>query len=243
MKEWYERSFGEDYLVVYKHRNRLDASKQVEKLVDWLKLKPSELILDLCCGNGRHTMALTERGFRVVGVDLSEALLLDAVQKSKGMGIPFIRGEMRNLPFVDRTFDVVVNLFTSFGYFEEDQENERVFQEMARVLNPNGRFLIDFLNRSAVEKNLVPRSEREQEGIKIREERFIEGDFVCKTIIVCDEGEERRYQERVKMYELDQMKQMMTKAGLTIDKVFGNFNGEAYHRDSERMILMGRVNK
>lgn len=243
MKEWYKHSFGEDYLVVYQHRNRLDASKQVEKLVDWLELDQSDLILDLCCGNGRHTIALTERGYHVVGVDLSEALLLKAVQNSKGMGIPFIKGDMRCLPFVDNTFDVVVNLFTSFGYFAEDKENQQVFKEIARVLNHNGRFLIDFLNRSAVEKNLVPRSEREQGGIKIREERYIEGDFVCKKIFVCDEDGEREYQERVKMYDLNQMEQMITHAGLSIKQVFGNFEGETYHQNSERMIIMGCVQK
>jgi len=243
MGKWYEHSFGEDYLVVYKHRSRLDASKEVEKLVKWLKLKETDFILDLCCGMGRHTIALAERGFRVVGVDLSETLLSKAVQSSTRLSIPFIKGEMRNLPFVNHTFDVVINLFTSFGYFEDDQENIKALREMARVLKPDGRFLVDFLNRSAVEKTLVPVSEREQDGLFIREERAIDGDFVCKTILIRDQKGERRYLEKVKMYKLEQMKQMMAEAGLKISMIFGNFNGETYRDDSERMILVGSVKK
>ena len=81
---------------------------------------------------------------------------------------------------------MVLNLFTSFGYFVEDRDNERVLAEIRRVLKPGGRFLIDFLNRPAVLRSLVPVSEREEDGVKIREERWIEGDVVCKRIFVSD---------------------------------------------------------
>jgi ubiquinone/menaquinone biosynthesis C-methylase UbiE len=239
MPQWYEESFGEDYLLVYKHRNRESASFEVEQMIEWLGLS----ILDLCCGTGRHTISLALQGLHVVGLDLSKTLLTRAVSEAKGLSIPFVHGDMRKLPFMDHSFDVVLNLFTSFGYFTEDKDNEQVIKEIARVLKPEGRVLIDFMNREAVKEKLIPKSIREEQGVQIREERQIQGDFVQKQIWVKDERGERTYQERVKMYTHEEMIVMMEKAGLLLEHTYGNFHGEPYHLLSDRMILLGRVNK
>ncbi|MGX9706304.1 methyltransferase domain-containing protein [Laceyella tengchongensis] len=243
MSNWYEKSFGEDYLTVYKHRSRQDASREVAKLEEWLPLRKKQLILDLCCGMGRHTIALARKGFSVVGLDLSSTLLSHAVRESEGLAIPFIRGDMRNLPFVDNQFDVVLNLFTSFGYFEDDEDNLQVLGEIHRILKPQGHFVIDFLNRFAVERSLVPLSVREEENVSIREERWIDGEFVCKHITITDERGTREYEERVKMIEYSRLRQWMEQAGLHVQKAYGNFAGDPYAKDSERMILVGCVDK
>lgn len=239
MSEWFKDSFGEDYLLVYRHRTLEDAENEVDSIVKWLKLTPEDLILDLCCGTGRHSIALARRGYRVTGLDLSESLLSCAAKFSKGLPVRFVQGDMRSLPFSEGMFDVVLNLFTSFGYFVEDQDNERVLAEISRVLKPGGRFLIDFLNRPAVVQGLVPVSEREEEGIKIREERWIEGDVVCKRIFLSDDRGSRQYEERVKMYARDQMEQMMRRAGLTVQRVWGDFEGNPHTEHSQRMIIAG----
>ncbi|MBA4602764.1 class I SAM-dependent methyltransferase [Thermoactinomyces mirandus] len=243
MPQWYEESFGKDYLLVYKHRSQQDASREVEQVARWLALKDNDLILDLCCGMGRHTISLVRRGYRVVGLDLSKVLLEKALEKSNGLAIPYIQADMRNLPLMDGSFDVVLNLFTSFGYFRDDRDNERVLSEIARVLKPDGRFLIDFLNRNSVIKKLVPESEREVDGSQIKEKRRIEGDFVCKTIEIEDEQGKRIYQERVKMYDLNHLIRMLETYSLQAKEIYANFAGEPYHPDGERVIIMGCVKK
>jgi ubiquinone/menaquinone biosynthesis C-methylase UbiE len=243
MGRWYERSFGEDYLLVYKHRTTQAATAEVRQMIAWLKLSEQDLILDLCCGMGRHTLALAQHRLKVVGFDLSKVLLSHAVAAAQGYAIPFVYGDMRSLPFVDHTYQVVLNLFTSFGYFTDDQDNFQVLREIARVLVPDGRFLVDFMNREKVSARLIPWNEREEQGVKIHEARRIEGDWVYKEIWVNDEKGERRYEERVKLYTYAQMEQMMAKAGLEIAEIYGNFQGEPYHAQSERMILVGRVQR
>lgn len=239
---WYEESFGEDYLLVYKHRSRERANREIETVVRWLGLKPGAAVLDLCCGTGRHSIPLHRHGLRVTGVDLSTVLLDVARQEAADLDISFHEGDMRALPFAADFFDGLVNLFTSFGYFEEDEENERVLHEISRVVKPGGRFVIDYLNHAAVERGLVPASERLEEGARIREKRWIEAGFVKKEIEVTDKRGTRRYLEQVKLYPLEAMQSMMARAGLAVESVKGDFESNDYRKtDSPRMIFIGSV--
>lgn len=239
---WYEESFGEDYLLVYRHRNRAAADREVQWAAERLHLNQEDQVLDLCCGTGRHSIALDELGFNVTGIDLSPVLLKHAKASSQGRDIRYIRGDMRRLPFEEDCFDAVFNLFTSFGYFIEDAENQQVLREIRRVLRPDGRFIIDYLNRTAVEKNLVPKSEREESGTRILEKRWIDGDYVRKEITLTDADGRRHYQERVKMYTREQMVTMMEQAGLMVEDVYGDFEGHPYNAEnSPRMIFVGSV--
>lgn len=241
MTEWYERSFGRDYLLVYRHRDFQGATQEVHGMMEWLRLPASASILDLCCGMGRHALALAEAGYRVTGVDLSEVLLEEAMAHDTRGQVKFLRGDMRELP-VDGPFDAVVNLFTSFGYFTDNEDNARVFQEIHRVLKPQGRFIVDFLNPSYVRQQLVPHSERIDGGTRIEERRRIENGFVKKAITLTDAsgGEQREYEERVRLYELADFRNMMDEAGLVIDQVHGSYDGAAYDEEqSKRMIMVG----
>lgn len=241
MTEWYERSFGRDYLLVYRHRDFQGATQEVHGMMEWLRLPASASILDLCCGMGRHALALAEAGYRVTGVDLSEVLLEEAMAHDTRGQVKFLRGDMRELP-VDGPFDAVVNLFTSFGYFTDNEDNARVFQEIHRVLKPQGRFIVDFLNPSYVWQHLVPHSERVDGGTRIEERRRIENGFVKKAITLTDAsgGEQREYEERVRLYELADFRNMMDEAGLVIDQVHGSYDGAAYDEEqSKRMIMVG----
>ncbi|SFX77173.1 Methyltransferase domain-containing protein [Thermoactinomyces sp. DSM 45891] len=241
MSTWYQESFGKDYLLVYHHRDQQNAEQEVKQITEWLQLTTDDFILDLCCGTGRHTATLAMEHLNVVGLDLSPTLLSKAVSRNQPYKIPFIIGDMRHLPFVGETYDVVLNLFTSFGYFETDEENEQVIREVARVLKPKGRFLIDYLNREYVVEHLVAVSQREQDGIHIQEERSIQGDFVVKKITLSDKQGERTYTEQVKMYTYDQMIDMLHRNGLRVKQMYGGFNGTSYHENSPRMILIGNV--
>ncbi|MCD1258127.1 class I SAM-dependent methyltransferase [Paenibacillus athensensis] len=237
---WYQRSFGDDYLLVYKHRDMQGAYEEVKQMAAWLRLPQGATVLDLCCGMGRHSLALTDLGYRVTGVDLSDVLLGEADRLDQEKRVRRLRGDMRSVP-LDETFDAVVNLFTSFGYFDDDAENERVLEEMNRLLKPGGAFLIDYLNPEYVRHHLVPYSERTEDGVRIQETRRIEDGCVRKRIVLSGEGEpEREYLEQVKLYDRSAFESMLLQAGLTLDAVYGGYDGSAYSAEgSTRMIFVG----
>lgn len=239
MKYWYQESFGEDYLLIYRHRSKEQAKQEIDQLIKWLQLTTNDHILDLCCGSGRHAISLAEAGYHAIGIDLSETLLRKAIQDAQGLPVYFVHGDMRRLPFLDGSFQVVLNLFTSFGYFEQNESNLMVLKEIQRVLKPKGRFCIDFLNEQYLRRNLVPESKRKIGDTLIHEVREIKGDSVIKTLCISDHKNERVYFERVKMYTQAEMIAMLEQAGLAIDQIYGDFRGQPYSEDSERLILIG----
>jgi len=241
MVMWYQESFGHDYLTVYKHRDFQGAYREVQRMVSWLQLPPGAEILDLCCGMGRHSLALADSGYRVTGVDLSEVLLEEARRHDQFSRVTWIRGDMRQVP-LHRDFDAVVNLFTSFGYFDRDEENARVLKEIDRLLKPGGKFIIDYLNPQYVTEHLVPYSERVEGDLRIEEKRAVEDGCVRKKITIHKEdGSVRTYLEQVKLYGLHDFQRMLDGTDLQLDRVYGNYENETFvpHR-SQRMILVGR---
>jgi ubiquinone/menaquinone biosynthesis C-methylase UbiE len=240
MSAWYEESFGQDYLVVYKHRDFQGAKNEVQKMVRWLELQPGADIFDLCCGMGRHSLTLADYGFNVTGMDLSDVLLNEAQRLDDEGKVRWLHGDMRQIP-LEQSFDAVVNLFTSFGYFTDEAENEKVLHEISRLLKNKGKFIIDYLNPAYVEANLVPHSNRHEEGLEIDESRSIEEGCVRKRIIIREKGKaERNYLEQVRLYRLDDFKRMLTAAGLEIEHVFGHYDGTDYvEQQSPRLIIVG----
>ncbi|MBE1443523.1 class I SAM-dependent methyltransferase [Paenibacillus sp. OAS669] len=242
MSDWYRKSFGDDYLLVYKHRDMEGAYHEVKRMIEWLKLPQGSSVLDLCCGMGRHSMALRDFGYKVTGVDLSSVLLMEANKLNVNKEVRFLQGDMRNVPLTE-TFDAVVNLFTSFGYFEHDEENERVLREIYRLLAPEskGKFIIDYMNPDYVKQHLVPFSSRMEGGITIEENRRIEDGFVKKTIVVRDsDAGERTYLEQVKLYGLEAFRELLDRSGLEVTHVYGDYHASEYDRnESKRMIFVG----
>lgn len=240
MTAWYEESFGQDYLLVYKHRDMQGAQAEVKRMADWLKLPGGSTILDLCCGMGRHSVALADQGYRVTGMDLSKVLLAEARKLDDSGRIDWLEGDMRSIP-AEGPFDAVVNLFTSFGYFEVEGENAKVLSEMARVLKPGGVFIIDFLNPTVVAARLVPYSERMDDGVRIEERRSVEDGFVRKRIVLSEPGRpDRHYLEQVRLYGLEDFRRLMHGTGLVIDRVYGNYDASSYDPvSSQRLIMAG----
>lgn len=239
MSDWYRKSFGDDYLLVYKHRDMQGAYDEVKRMIEWLQLSPGADVLDLCCGMGRHSMALNDFGYNVTGIDLSEVLLSEARKLDGQHLVRFLQGDMREVP-LDGPYDAVVNLFTSFGYFEDDEQNVKVLKEIHRLLKAQGKFIIDFLNPEYVISHLVPFSTRDEDGITIEESRRIEDGFVRKSIVVKEGAEERTYMEQVKLFDLKRFQEMLRASNLEIDHVYGDYNASEYDRElSKRMIFVG----
>src|SRR4051812_21827026 len=154
MTEWFEQWFGEEYLRLYPHRDDDDARQAVQLIADAVPLA-GRRVLDLACGPGRHATHLAETGAHVVGLDLSAALLTRARQRLARRA-QLVRGDMRCLPFRGGSFDVVVNLFTSFGYFSDDEQHLAVLREAGCTLGPGGALVLDYFNAEKVRRELVP---------------------------------------------------------------------------------------
>lgn len=236
---WYKEWFGEEYLELYSHRNADEADRHLDFVERHLAPGRPEprLVLDLACGAGRHTQALRNRGYRTVGVDLSLTLLAHPPR------IPNAAGDMRRLPFEEEAFDWVLNFFTSFGYFERERENFRVLEEIARVLAPGGRFLIDFLNRDVVLANLKAREEQTIAGRHVSIQRWYDEETrrINKRMRLETPGKpSRTYLESVRAYSRDEVTIGSRWAGLQVNALYGNFAGEPFDRDSQRLILVGQ---
>jgi len=199
--------------------------------------------LDLACGAGRHVHYLASLGFPVVGLDLSKALLTNAIHSSPISDLPWIQADMRTVPFCGNSFSIVMNLFTSFGYFGDDRDNVKVIREISRVLKPGGWLVLDTLNSSEVIVNLVPKSERREGDISITEERSIDPKQhrVNKIIGIKRGKQQKTYLESVRMYEVSELHQLMQSAHLTPKILWGNYQGSEYHSLSPRIIIAAQA--
>ena len=237
MTEWFEEWFGEDYLRLYPHRDDADARRAVALICQTVGLQSGWRVLDVACGAGRHARAFTELGAVCFGLDLSATLLRLARQVTSA---PLIRADMRYLPVRPGSMDLTVNLFTSFGYFERDAEHTAALQEMVSTVRSGGWFVIDFLNPAAVRRQLVPEETIEVSGQTVQVTRSVSADgrYVCKSIR-APLG--RRYMERVRLFEPDQISRMLETAGLRVRHRFGDYDATLLEPGSPRTILMGQV--
>ena len=237
MSEWFKDWFGEVYLELYPHRDEAEAASAVSLLREHGVAQAGTKVLDLACGAGRHSVPLQAAGARVTGLDLSAVLLKAARSRFKG---PLVRGDMRYLPFRAGAFASVANLFTSFGYFADDAEHTGVLREVARVLEPGGRFALDYLNAPLVRAGLVTHDHKVVRGKQVTQRRRLsqDGRIVTKTIEI--ENEPKTFTERVRLFDREELSGMMRAAGFTITEAFGDYRGAPYAPDSPRLLLLAR---
>lgn len=231
---WYQEWFGEEYLELYSHRDENEARQQVAFCRQQFGAIEGP-VLDLACGTGRHMQELRENRYRAIGCDLSFTLLRTGIREYGPMAVA--RADMRQLPFCDRVFAGLVNFFTSFGYFGGEEENMQVVSEMARVLDKGAVFLFDYLNVHRELEKLVQRETRVTPIGTVQIERWFDGydrSFNKRMTIG-----EKRYLERVRGYDLDEISAMFASCNLAIRDAFGDFDGSPFERTSPRLILVG----
>lgn len=244
MKNWYKDWFASEYyLKVYSHRNDSDAENLLKLIHDNIDIKSDAKILDVACGSGRHSQKFAELGYNVVGFDLSKTLLKVA-QKNKSLqnlNLNYFCSDFRVIP-LKTSFDLILNLFTSFGYFETDDENFSFIKYASTHLNNNGYFIFDYLNPNYIKKNLVKTSQSNIDNIKYLENRSINNKRVEKEIVISDDENKHRYFESVRLYSYDKILSMFSSYGFEEIKVFGNYVGASYdENNSERMIILFKI--
>lgn len=241
-KEWFATWFDSPYYhVLYKERDEQEAREFMHQLNAILALPKGAAVLDLACGRGRHSLTLFQLGHRVTGADLSCESIREA-QRTYPKDIEFIVHDMRNeLP--NRTFDAVFNLFTSFGYFDEQNENLQVLQAVHHMLNPEGLFVLDFMNADKVISSLVEEEHKKIEGIDFLIKRHFDGVHIYKEIGFEIDGELQQYTERVQALRSNDFQNLLNAAGFKILHTFGDFQLEPYDPIlSDRLILIAQKN-
>ncbi|MBX7257539.1 MAG: class I SAM-dependent methyltransferase [Candidatus Hydrogenedentes bacterium] len=238
---WFKRAFGDLYPVVYAHRTVEAARPEAQFAARMLALREADSLLDIGCGSGRHLIHLCDVCGHCSGLDYSPDLLAEA-REQLGHNVLLVRADMRAIPF-DATFDVVVNFFTSFGYFFAEEDNLKVIRELVRVLKPGGRYFIDYMNAKHARSTLKPSSSRTSEGYEIRETRWIDLALrrVNKSTRVLKDGMEVEHtSESVRLYEQEEFVSMLRGAGLSVDQCYGNYAGAPLSDDQPRMIVIGK---
>jgi SAM-dependent methyltransferase len=241
--EWYRDWFDEDYLELYADRDETEARHFVQTIWSRLGLNPGVRIADLPCGPGRHSKAFAELGALVTGLDISQ-LMIDHAEKSVASLNPrplFLKGDLRVLPFTSE-FDLVVNLFTSFGYFEDETENEQVFSELSRVLIPGGALLIDVINPPWLLEHFTPENLIRTSSLEavVHKELIHGGQRITKQIHLTRNGESRDIMEAVNLYNIEDLNSLAARYGLIPFDLWGNYDGAPYSKSSPRLVFIAR---
>ena len=239
-RPWWESFFGPDYLKQYEHT--LDRTvAEVDGIERILHLRKGGRILDLACGAGRHSIELSRRGYAVTGYDLSKDLLRQARADSKRAKAKasFVHGDMRELRFRG-AFDAVINMFSSFGYFESEEDDRRVLEGVARALKPRGKLLMERFNRESLAYELPQQGWRvgEDGSVVLQEDTFdvLRGRYDTLQIVIDREGT-REHRGSVRAYTLPELKALFDRAGLPIHRVLGGLDLSPYRVRGRRLVL------
>lgn len=239
---WFVNWFDSPYYhVLYKNRDNQEAKYFIDNIINYLKIKNDSKIIDIACGNGRHAVYLNQLGFQVIGVDLSENNISFA-KKKENEKLSFFQHDMRN-PFKLNEFNLALNLFTSFGYFDNDKDNQKAMISMSQNLKKDGILIIDFMNVKKIISNLVKSEKKEINNITFKITREIVKNQIIKSIKITDNNKQYTFQEKVNILTLNQFSQLIKKAGLTIIDIFGDYKLSSFNANcSDRLILVCKNN-
>ncbi|MDC1266175.1 class I SAM-dependent methyltransferase [Flavobacteriaceae bacterium] len=236
-QSWFDTSY---YHILYKHRDYKEAEVFIKNIVKYLNLDKDDTILDLACGKGRHSIFLNSLGYKVTGLDLSK----NSIEHAKTHESNSLHFDVHDMRGAYKTqFEVVLNLFTSFGYFEEEVDNFKVIQTIKSSLKQNGIGVIDYMNSPVVIDNLIAQNSYESEGIKFNLKRSYTDGFITKNIEVNDADQIHHFEEKVRAFSFQDFETMLSNAGLHLLDCFGSYKLEPFNsKTSERLILIFMAN-
>jgi SAM-dependent methyltransferase len=240
--EWFKNWFDSPYYhLLYRNRDHEEAEAFVKKLISHINPAPNSKILDVACGKGRHAKQMAELGFRVVGIDLSENSIA-AAKEMEGPDLAFHVHDMR-VPFDVEQYELVVNCFTSFGYFDTPADNQRAMDMMSGALKSGGLLVLDYLNAGRFSGGLSNRETKEIDGVIFNIQREVKNNKIVKTINIEDEKQKFRedFEERVSLLNLADFEKLMLNSGLEITAIFGNYQLDSFiETTSERLIIVAK---
>ncbi|MEH6537509.1 MAG: class I SAM-dependent methyltransferase [Psychroserpens sp.] len=230
---WFDTTF---YHILYKDRDNTEAQVFMDNLTEYLNIPEGGEILDLACGKGRHSVYLNSLGYDLTGVDLSE----NSIAYAKQFENDTLHFEVHDMcqPY-EKQFDAVFNLFTSFGYFENEEDNLKTIEAIKVNLNEFGFGVIDFMNSNYVIDHLVSEDVKTIEGIDFKQKRsFVDG-HIIKDISFTAEGRDFQFQERVRAFTLEDFEILFNKAGVHLLDVFGDYKLKRFDaKTSERLVMI-----
>lgn len=237
IKKWYASWFDTPhYHILYKDRNYAEAQLFIDNITHYLNLPENAKILDLACGKGRHSIYLNTLGYNVIGADLSKNSIQIA-SKYQNDTLHFQIHDMRK-PFEDK-FDAILNMFTSFGYFENDEDNLITLKAIKTSLSEYGFGVIDFMNVNQVINNLIPNEIKTVDEIDFQIKRYEKEGYIIKEIDFEDHGKKYHFTEKVKALTLQDFEYLMQQANINLLDVFGDYKLKKFHKTySDRLILI-----
>ena len=235
---WFAHWFDSPYYhSLYKNRDEREAKIFIDNLIDYLQIPKGSKLIDIACGKGRHAKYFNQKGMDVVGVDLSLNSIKTA-KKDENKNLQFSLHDMRE-NYQEDTFDVVTNLFTSFGYFENNKDEQKAINAMASNLKKEGLLIIDFMNAKKVIANLVLNEQKRIDGIQFDIIRQVKDGYILKDICITDGKEQQQFQEKVKAITLADYSGFIDNAELKIIDIFGNYKLDNFdEKISDRLILI-----
>lgn len=225
-------------------QRRIDAAPdEMKQVIKLAQVRKGAKVLDLCCGVGRHCIALAHKGFKVVGVDLTEQYLSTARRRAKarGLNIQFVRDDMRRFCQLDY-FDVVINMFTAFGYFENPADDRRVLSNIYYSLKSKGTLVIETMSKEILARVFQPRIWYEENGVTCLHEHKITRNWSWvenKWILLKDRHrQEIRFGHR--LYSAAELDSLLKDCGFRNVKFYGDLAGSEYDNNAKRLIAVAK---
>lgn len=242
MKSWFSTWFDSAYYpILYQHRNDKEAQLFINNLMEFLPVKNKMDLLDLACGNGRHAIHLAKMGHTVTGLDLSPNAIQEANRTAftNNLDVHFDVHDMRK-SLAPRQFDIIFNLFTSFGYFSDENDERSTLQSIHEALKSNrSYFVMDFLNARRVIDNLKLSEVKQLSGIDFHIRRHIENKKVIKNIRFTDKGQVFNFQESVNLLFKEDFSALFDQVGFQMINTFGDYQLNPFDKNqSDRLIMI-----
>lgn len=228
--------------VIFPPKQWEAAREEVDGVVKLLDLQPGAAVLDLPCGPGRHSLELARRGYRVTGADRTTRYLDEAREKAaaESLTIEWHQADMREFRRPG-AFDALLNLYTSFGYFENAAEDRRVAEHFFVTLKPGGRLIMDLMSKEILARIFQPRDWREvAPGVYCLEERTVQQDWawIDSRWIVLAAGERSEHHVTHRLYSASELKAVLADVGFTALRAYGSLSGTPYDHEAQRLVMV-----
>ena len=238
--EWFWKTYGP---IMFDSQRIKNSAYEVKRIIELCGLKKNDLVFDCCCGPGRHSLELAQQGCRVTGLDLSQGYLdlarEEAVKRS--LTVEFIHKDVRTIDYENK-FDGIINMFTSFGYFDDPEEDLELLRKLYRALKPGAALFMEMAGKEILARNFEERTWFEREGIKIMLEYSVDLNWteLNNRWLFYKDDKMTEYSFSHRIFSASEMAQMLWKAGFPMIEIYGSFEKDPYDHKAKNLILIAR---